>query len=120
VPEVKGGGCSVDWSVPTGVNRSPRSSGTPGHRVVPGNTLVVDLTGARFMGSSHLDVLLRARRRLATIDSTIPLRSPHERVLKLLEVSSLDRVFPVEFVRGPNDNHHDPGGPGKREGRLAG
>jgi hypothetical protein len=33
VPEVNGDGYSVDWSVPAGVNRSPRSPGTPRDRV---------------------------------------------------------------------------------------
>jgi anti-anti-sigma factor len=72
------------------------------------------------MDSSGLDVLLRARRHLATIGSTILLRSPHERVLKLLEVSGLDRVFPIEPVRGPNDNGHDLVGPGEQEAQAAG
>jgi anti-sigma B factor antagonist len=67
---------------------------------VPSSTLVVDLSGTSFMDSSGLDVLLRARRHLATIGSTILLRSPHERILKLLEVSGLDRVLPVELERG--------------------
>jgi anti-sigma B factor antagonist len=80
---------------------------------VAGTTLVVDLSGTSFMDSSGLDVLLRARRHLATIGSTILLRSPHERVVKLLEVSGLDRVFPLEPERGPNDS--EPGGPGERE-----
>jgi anti-sigma B factor antagonist len=166
VPEVNGGSYSVDWSVPTGVNRSPRTSGMTGQRVaqpvaagplgmeaslvevygqvtvtvrgevdlatagtlwealrkatVPGNTLVVDLSGTLFMDSTGLDVLLRARRHLATIGSTILLRSPHERVLKLLEASGLDGVFPIEFVRGPNDNDLDLGEPGEREAQPSG
>jgi anti-sigma B factor antagonist len=69
---------------------------------VPSSTLVVDLSATSFMDSSGLDVLLRARRHLATIGSTILLRSPHERVVNLLEVSGLDRVFPVELGRGPS------------------
>lgn len=156
--EVNGDGYTVDWSVATGVNRSPRLSRTPGPKAqsvvgdplgmeaslvdvdgqitvtvrgevdlatagalwetlqkasVAGTTLVVDLSATSFMDSSGLDVLLRARRHLATIGSTILLRSPHERVVKLLEVSGLDRVFPLEPERGPNDS--EPGGPGERE-----
>ena len=33
MPEVNGDGYSVECSVPTGVNRPPRSSGTPGQRM---------------------------------------------------------------------------------------
>jgi anti-sigma B factor antagonist len=87
---------------------------------VAGTTLVVDLSGTSFMDSSGLDVLLRARRHLVTIGSTILLRSPHERVLQLLEVSGLDRVFPIEPVRGPNDNGHDLVGPGEQEAQPSG
>jgi anti-sigma B factor antagonist len=87
---------------------------------VPGTTLVVDLSGTRFMDSSGLDVLLRARRYLATIGSTILLRSPHERVLKLLEISGLDRVFPIELEGGRKNNDRDLGGPDNPEGQVRG
>jgi anti-sigma B factor antagonist len=165
VPEVNGGSYSVDWSVPTGVNRSPRTSGMTGQRVaqpvaagplgmeaslvevygqvtvtvrgevdlatagtlwealrkatVPGNTLVVDLSGTLFMDSTGLDVLLRARRHLATIGNTILLRSPHQRVLKVLEISGLGRVFPIGLETGPNVNDRNLSDQHVREGPRA-
>jgi anti-sigma B factor antagonist len=85
---------------------------------VPGTTLVVDLSGTLFMDSSGLDVLLRTRRHLAAIGSTIVLRSPHNRVRKLLEVSGLDRIFPIELEREPDD--HDLGEQGVRERQQPG
>jgi anti-anti-sigma factor len=69
---------------------------------VAGTTLVVDLSGTRFIDSSGLDLLLRARRNLATMGSTIVLRSPHQGVLKVLQVSGLDRIFTIELEPGPN------------------
>jgi len=87
---------------------------------VPGTKLVVDLSGTLFMDSSGLNVLLRARSQLEKIGSTIVLRSPHERVLKVLRISGLDRIFPIELEPGQNDKDHDPEEPDEREGRLPG
>ncbi len=84
----------------------------------PGATLVVDLSAAPFMGSSGRDELLRTRGYLATIGSPIVLRSQQNRVLKLLEVSGLGPVFPVE--RGPKPNGHDLAEPGVRERQWPG
>jgi anti-sigma B factor antagonist len=87
---------------------------------VAGSTLVVDLSGTRFMDSSGLDVLLRTRRQLATIGSTLVLRSPHERVMKLLQISGLDGVFTIEVEPRPNDNGHEPSKRGRQEGQQLG
>jgi anti-anti-sigma regulatory factor len=111
VPEVNG-----DGSQPV----SRGALGMEASLTVPGATLRIDLSGTRFMDSSGMDVLLRPRRHLATIGSTILLRSPHERVAKLLQVSGLDRVFPIELERGPKESGHDLGEPGEHEGQPPG
>jgi anti-sigma B factor antagonist len=86
----------------------------------PRTALIVDLSGTLFIDSSGLDVLLRARRHLASVGSTIVLRSPHKHVIKILEISGLAGIFPIEFEPGPGDQAEHLAALGAAERQLPG
>ncbi len=124
--DVNGSGYAVDWSVPPGVNRLSRSSARSRQRAaqpVAAHTLAMEgylvVSETRFIDSGGFDALLRARRHLATIGNTILLRSPHQRVLKVLEISGLGRVFPIGLETGPNVNDRNLSDQHVREGPRA-
>ena len=59
-------------------------------------SLIIDLADTTFMDSSGLAALLRARKKLQEVGGTITLRSPHERVLRILQLTGTDRLFDCE------------------------
>ena len=61
--------------------------------------LVVDLSGCSFLDSSGLTVLLDAHRRLARVGAVLTLRGCSPRVLRLLSLTGLQRVFDLEDAR---------------------
>ena len=58
-------------------------------------TLIVDLSGLRFMDSSALHALLRANRSLDRQGGVLALVSPQAPVAKILRLTTADRLIPV-------------------------
>ena len=88
---------------------------------VPGTKLVVDLAGGRgSRAPAAWKCSYAARSQLEKIGSTMVLRSPHERVMRILEVSGLDRIIRSELGPWQNDKDHDLGGLDGRKGQLPG
>lgn len=57
--------------------------------------VLVDLTGATFIDSMTLGVLLGARKRLASVDGRLALAVPDKHLRRVFEITSLDRVFTI-------------------------
>jgi len=58
-------------------------------------TLIIDLSGLRFMDSSALHALLRANRSLDRQGGVLALVSPQAAVGKILRLTTADRLIPV-------------------------
>ena len=58
-------------------------------------TLIIDLSGLRFMDSSALHALLRVNRALDRQGSVLALVSPQAAVAKILRLTTADRLIPV-------------------------
>ena len=59
-------------------------------------TLVVDLKEVEFCDSSGLSALLIAERKMKEHGGTVRLIHVHKKVLSLLKISMLDRIFEIE------------------------
>lgn len=58
-------------------------------------TLIVDLSGLRFMDSSALHVILRANRAMDRQGGVVALACPREPVAKMLRLTAADQLIPV-------------------------
>jgi anti-anti-sigma factor len=58
-----------------------------------GTHLIVDAQAVRFMDSSALNALVRARQRTHAMGGSLHVVAPGRRVRRLLEISRLDRVL---------------------------
>lgn len=58
-------------------------------------TLIIDLSGLRFMDSSALHVILRANRTMDLHGGVLALASPREPVAKMLRLTAADQLIPV-------------------------
>jgi anti-sigma B factor antagonist len=58
-------------------------------------TLIIDLSGLRFMDSSALHVILRANRSMDRLGCVLALASPREPVAKMLRLTAADQLVPV-------------------------
>ncbi|WP_300611997.1 STAS domain-containing protein [Trebonia sp.] len=58
-------------------------------------TLIIDLSGLRFMDSSALHVILRANRAMGRQGGVLALASPREPVAKMLRLTAADQLVPV-------------------------
>ena len=58
-------------------------------------TLVIDLSGLRFMDSSALHVILRANRNMDREGGVLSLAGPREPVAKMLRLTAADQLIPV-------------------------
>jgi len=58
-------------------------------------SLVIDLTAVEFCDSSGLSALLIADRQMRQHHGEIKLVGVHKKVLSLLKISQLDKVFPI-------------------------
>jgi anti-sigma B factor antagonist len=58
--------------------------------------LVVDLTDTTFVDSTALGTLVSARRRAHSMGGSLTIRCGDERLLRLFQVTSLDKVFAIE------------------------
>ncbi len=59
------------------------------------STLILDLSGLRFMDSSALHVILQANRALDRQGGMMALVAPQEAVAKMLRLTTADRLIPV-------------------------
>lgn len=59
-------------------------------------TLIVDLGEVEFCDSSGLSALLIADRKMKEHGGAVRLAHVHKKVLALLKISMLDRVFPID------------------------
>jgi len=57
--------------------------------------VLVDLTGATFIDSMTLGVLLGALKRVASVDGRLALVIPDRHLRRVFELTSLDRVFTI-------------------------
>lgn len=58
--------------------------------------IVVDLSDTTFMDSTSLGTLIGARRRTHALGGSFALRCREPRLLRLFEVTSLDKVFEIQ------------------------
>lgn len=58
-----------------------------------GTHLIVDAQAVRFMDSSALNALIRARQRTEAMNGSLHVVAPGHRLRRLLEISRLDRVL---------------------------
>ena len=58
-------------------------------------TMIIDLSGLRFMDSSALHVILRANRAMDRLGGVLALASPLEPVAKMLRLTAADQLIPV-------------------------
>jgi len=58
-------------------------------------TLIIDLSGLRFMDSSALHVILRANRSMDREGGVLSLAGPREPVAKMLRLTAADQLIPV-------------------------
>lgn len=59
------------------------------------NPLVLDLSGATFLDSTGISLMVQARRRLLDDGAELVLRAPSTRVMRLLQVMNLTPVFRI-------------------------
>jgi anti-sigma B factor antagonist len=58
-------------------------------------SLIIDLSGLRFMDSSALHVILRANRTMDRQGGVLALASPRDPVAKMLRLTAADQLIPV-------------------------
>ena len=58
-------------------------------------TMILDLSGLRFLDSSALHVILRANRAMDRLGGVLALASPREPVAKMLRLTAADQLIPV-------------------------
>src|SRR6201996_8140015 len=58
-------------------------------------TLIIDLSGLRFMDSSALHVILRANRAMDRLGGVLSLALQREQVVKMLRLTAADQLVPV-------------------------
>jgi anti-sigma B factor antagonist len=58
-------------------------------------TLIIDLSGLRFMDSSALHVILRANRAMDRQGGVVALASPRDPVAKMLRLTAADQLIPI-------------------------
>jgi anti-sigma B factor antagonist len=63
--------------------------------LVPGDTVVVDMTDVSFIDSSGLNLLLQAHQAVAP-DGAVTIRSASDQTRQVFAVTGLDRVFTLE------------------------
>jgi anti-sigma B factor antagonist len=61
-----------------------------------GTGAVVDLADVSFVDSTTVQILLRAHTRLRELGGDLVLVASDRRVLRTLEITGLDRIFPIE------------------------
>jgi anti-anti-sigma factor len=61
--------------------------------------VVVDLSRTEFLDSIAIGVLLQTWQRLRTLDRELVIRSPHERIRRVLEIASIDEVVRIDDAR---------------------
>ncbi|GAA3304045.1 MULTISPECIES: STAS domain-containing protein [Dactylosporangium] len=67
------------------------------HKIVDegASTLIVDLSDVGFLDSTTLGVLISVHKRLAEAGGVVELVIPHARLLRIFQITGLDRVFTI-------------------------
>jgi len=73
--------------------------------------VVVDLAGTSFVDSTVLGVLLRTQRRLDGLEGRLVLVSDDPRILRVFELTGLDRQFQIERSLTETISNLSNGGP---------
>jgi anti-sigma B factor antagonist len=60
-------------------------------------TVVVDLAGVTFLDSSGLGALVEIRRQALARKQSVTLRSPNERVTRVLQLARVDVLFEMDY-----------------------
>jgi anti-sigma B factor antagonist len=58
--------------------------------------VVIDLSEMTFIDSSGLNALVRARMRVEALGGSLRLRGPSPQTRKLLEITTVDQIFPID------------------------
>jgi anti-sigma B factor antagonist len=61
--------------------------------------IVVDLSECEFLDSTALEVLVRVRKRLGEHDDRLLLVASHRNIVKVFEITGLDRAFTIVATR---------------------
>jgi anti-anti-sigma factor len=69
--------------------------------------IVVDLSGVSFIDSTTLGILMRTRKRLAPLRGRLLLVCSDKNILRLLEITALDRMFEIYPTRAEALAHVD-------------
>ena len=75
------------------------------------STIVIDLSGVSFVDSTTIGILMRARKRLAPLRGRLLVVCSDQNVLRLFEITALDRMF--EIYRTRAEALEDVGGDGR-------
>jgi anti-anti-sigma factor len=65
--------------------------------------VIVDLSRTEFLDSIAIGVLLQTWQRLRSVDRELVIRSPHERIQRVLQIASIGEVVRVDERSEPND-----------------
>jgi anti-anti-sigma factor len=58
--------------------------------------VIVDLSRTEFLDSIAIGVLLQTWQRLRAADRELVIRSPHERIRRVLQIAAIDEVVRIE------------------------
>jgi stage II sporulation protein AA (anti-sigma F factor antagonist) len=83
------------------LSTAPEVRAEVGRIARPGMQVVIDLTGVGFMDSTGLGSLVWARRRLRRIGGDILIVRPRPNVRRVLEISGVSEIVPVEGFPPP-------------------
>lgn len=61
----------------------------------PCKTIIVDLSEVQFMDSTGLNVFSAVRKRMKTLDGRLILAGPRPPVIRLFQLSGMDRLFTI-------------------------
>ena len=94
-------GCAiVAASGDVDISTSPDLREALGRVVAEGNrAVVVDLSAVKFIDSTGLGVLIGTRRRTYDLRGSFSIVCENQRVLRLLDLTSLDKVFTIHAER---------------------
>lgn len=84
------------------LNTSPEVRSTIGRVARPGRQVVIDLTGVDFLDSTGLGSLVWARKRMRRDGGDILVTCPQPTVRRVLEISGVTRIVPVEGFPPPD------------------
>jgi anti-sigma B factor antagonist len=70
--------------------------------------VTLDVQNLTFVDSTGLNVMVHANNRLKEFGGAVTVLNPHGAVLKVLEVTGLDKVFAVAYEASSQVDHNEP------------